>query len=158
MGRSRIWSGLLVVVMLVPFGVSSAANPQADAAFFERLEGDMMTAFANGDRATLERLIGSEYQLTSATSTGGRINKSSYISGGLAQIKVRSFRFHDVAVQRFGDVAVVYCRLDWHSTWSGKEWSADFLMTDVWVKRGKQWQIVSRHSSYPATPQASGSR
>ena len=96
------------------------AADTSDLPTFQRLESEMMNAFATGDRATLERMIAEEYILTSATSTGGRINKKNYIEGGLALIKVQSFRFHNMEVHRFGDTAIVYCQLDWKSTWGGK--------------------------------------
>ncbi len=120
---------------------------------FLQLENTMMSAFQRGDKAILESIIGEEYILVSATSKGELINKRQYIDGGTDQIKVEHFRFHDLSVRLIGEVAMVTCRLEWKSTWGKDRWDADFLMTDVWARRKGQWQIVSRHSSYPATTQ-----
>jgi hypothetical protein len=27
----------------------------------------------------------------------------------------------------------------------------EFLLTDVWVRRDEEWQVVARHSSIPST-------
>lgn len=110
----------------------------------------MMDAFRRGDAAELERIVGDGFLLTSATSNGELIGKRGYIDQGLKIVKAGSFKFHDLKVRFFGNTAVVNCRIDWKSTWNGKDWNADFLMTDVWVKRSNGWEIVSRHSSYPA--------
>ncbi len=116
-------------------------------------EDSMMAAYSRKDSMTMDRIIGDEFELTSARSTGGRVKKRGYISGGGARIEVESFRFHDMSVHVYGNVAVVHTRIDWKSTWNGERWDADFLMTDVWILREGRWQLVSRHSSYPATPE-----
>jgi len=131
------------------FSIANKTDAPLANLFYE-LENRMMNAFKEGDKEILEQIIGDEFVLTSATSKGEQIRKRGYIDGGLNLVKVESFRFHDLKVQTFDNAAIVTCRIDWKSTWSGKRWDADFLMTDVWVKRDNKWQIVNRHSSYPA--------
>ncbi len=114
------------------------------------LENEMMNAFSRKDSTTLQRALDDSFVLTSATSRGDLIRKTGYIRGGLREIEVESFRLHDVDVRSFGNTAIVNCRLDWKSTWNGKDWSSDFLITDVWVRKPGGWRIATRHSSEPA--------
>jgi hypothetical protein len=30
---------------------------------------------------------------------------------------------------------------------AGKEWGGEFIFTDVWIKQGTGWQVVTRHTS-----------
>jgi hypothetical protein len=32
----------------------------------------------------------------------------------------------------------------------GKDWSGQVLLTDVWIRRGDDFRVVSRHASWPA--------
>lgn len=151
----------LVLLLACPTSLlaqTAAFLPETDPLYREvlGLENRMMTAFAAGDRGTLDRIIGDEFILTSATSSGDLIGKVGYIAEGIRMIVVESFRFHDVRVRRIGDLALVYSRIDWRSSWNGKPWNADFLLTDVWLRRHGAWQIVSRHSSYPGSTPGGG--
>ena len=150
--RANCFIAAIVIMLSVrPAACCAAAlsTDQRSEQELSSLENEMMEAFKRGDKATLERLLAEEFILTSATSKGELLNKRQYI-GGLQAIRVESFRFHDFTFRFFGDAAIINCRIDWKSTWNGRDWSADFLMTDVWIKRHGRWQIVTRHSSYPA--------
>jgi hypothetical protein len=32
-----------------------------------------------------------------------------------------------------------------NATANGKDWSGDFLLTDIWVNKKGEWQVVARH-------------
>jgi hypothetical protein len=67
-------------------------------------------------------------------------------------LDVRAFTCKELQVQMASQkVAVVRSILHWESTYRGKPWNADFLMSDVWIAADNRWQLIYRHSSYPAS-------
>jgi ketosteroid isomerase-like protein len=52
-------------------------------------------------------------------------------------------------VRIYGDTAIVNSLYHQNATARGQDWSGYFLITDVWVKRGGRWQVVTRHASRP---------
>ena len=144
-------ASVVAVLMLAALGQIMASESDID---FSLLEKDLMTAVMNRDQPTMERLLADEYQLTSSDSSGTLIGKRAYILGVLdeALLKVEGFEFKSLSAQQLtSDVVIVRCVLAWRSTYRGKPWNADFLITDVWLQKDKQWRLVSRHSSYPAS-------
>lgn len=140
---------LILAAWIVTTGFD-AGLPEPSETDIIRVENEMMQAFQEHDRLALDRIIGSEFLLTSPTSNGHQIDKQQYIDGGLDLPRIDSFRFHDFRIRLFESTAIVDCRLDWKSAWGGTLWDTNFVMTDVWHRTGGDWQIVSRHSSYSA--------
>lgn len=63
--------------------------------------------------------------------------------------QLEAFDYDEIAVQRYGDVAVVQCRSQQSGTLNdtGEPWSATFRYTDVWVRDDAAgWQIAVRHA------------
>src|SRR3954468_16702692 len=53
----------------------------------------------------------------------------------------------ELKVRVYGNVAVVTGRQTEKSTEKGKNTSGSYRYTDVWVNRGKGWQVVNTHES-----------
>lgn len=53
----------------------------------------------------------------------------------------------ELKVRIYGNVAVVTGRQTEKSTEKGKNTSGSYRYTDVWVNRGKGWQVVNTHES-----------
>lgn len=47
----------------------------------------------------------------------------------------------------FGNIAVVHCTLEIRAVVQGHEWGGEVLITDVWLKNGDSWQVLTRHTS-----------
>ena len=133
---------LILAVCIVTAGFDAGLPGEPEAEII-RLENEMMRAFQGHDRSTLDRIIGDQFLLTSAISNEQQIGKRHFIDGGWDQIRVESFRFHDFRIRFFGTTTIANCRLDWKSTWAGMQWESDFTMTDVWLRSGREWQIVT---------------
>ena len=53
----------------------------------------------------------------------------------------------DLKVRAFGDTAVSSYRMAAEATFEGREIKRQLCITNVWLKRNDQWQIVARHTA-----------
>ena len=53
----------------------------------------------------------------------------------------------DLKVRAFGDTAVSSYRMSAEATFEGMEIKRQLCITNVWMKRNDQWQIVARHTA-----------
>jgi len=53
----------------------------------------------------------------------------------------------DLKVRAFGDTAVSSYRMAAEATFEGREIKRQLCITNVWMKRNDQWQIVARHTA-----------
>ena len=149
-------------VMALPFlfvaltGFARAQNPTPresdEAAKAEVLKASERfdEARTAKDRAALERILADRL---SWIARGDRLNKAQVIADFLSDNLHFKFFAHDgVAVNVFGNTAVI----TGHSTsileYKGKLFDAPRLFTDVYVKMDGRWQMVGHHVSELAKP------
>lgn len=112
------------------------------------------------DSVRLEKLLSPSFTIIGAGSTSDNpvTDRALYLCNALRFSWPRR-EVRVLEVQLLGDVAVVRC------VWRGEapppsdvipipvpEGGAfEFLLTDVWVRRDEEWQVVARHSSIPST-------
>ena len=53
-----------------------------------------------------------------------------------------------MAMRETGGVALANVWYHQQATVRGGDWSGDFLMSDLWVRRDGRWQVVARHASW----------
>jgi len=111
------------------------------------LEQSWMDAWVAKDRAMCERILADDFLLTSARGT--LMSKSEWIAGAMGPFVCSAFHWEQIQVRPFGDVAIAHGRARQHASVAGQDWSGVFLVTDVWVRRHGQWQVVSRHGTGP---------
>ena len=114
---------------------------------FLDLETQWMTAWKNKDVATVRKILSDDFTLTSSLSSGGLVDKEGWIAK-LAVYDCKAFRFDKIQVRVYDNTAVVNSWFHQDATANGKDWSGNFLITDIWVKKGEYWQGVARHASW----------
>jgi len=114
---------------------------------FLDLETQWMTAWKNKDVATVRKILSDDFTLTSSLSSGGLVDKEGWIAK-LAIYDCKAFRFDKIEVRVYDNTAVVNSWFHQDATANGKDWSGNFLITDIWVKKGEYWQGVARHASW----------
>jgi hypothetical protein len=62
---------------------------------------------------------------------------------------VESYSIDDIKVNVYENSAVVLMLFTQKATSGGQDRSAQFLLTDIWVKKHNSWVIAERHSSRP---------
>ena len=114
---------------------------------FLDLETKWMTAWKNKDVATVRQILSDDFTLTSSLSSGGLVDKEDWIAK-LSIYDCKDFRFDKIQVRVYENTSVVNSWFHQDATANGKDWSGDFLITDVWVKKDDNWQVVARHASW----------
>ena len=118
-----------------------------DKTFFD-LESKWMNAWKNKEESRLHSILADDFTLTSSLSTGNLVNKTEWIDKALHQYHCSDFRIDKLQARVYGTTAVVNLWFHQTATANGKDWSGDFLLTDVWVEKDGKWQVVARHASW----------
>jgi len=114
---------------------------------FLDLETQWMTAWKHKDVATVRKILSDDFTLTSSLSSGGLVDKEGWIAK-LAIYDCKAFRFDKIQVRVYDNTAVVNSWFHQDATANGNDWSGNFLITDIWVKKDEYWQVVARHASW----------
>ena len=114
---------------------------------FLDLETQWMTAWKNKDVLTVRKILSDDFTLTSSLSSGGLVDKEDWIAK-LAIYDCKDFRIDKMQVRVYDKTAVVNSWFHQDASANGKDWSGDFLITDVWIMKGEYWQVVARHASW----------
>ena len=110
------------------------------------VEHQWKQAVVDRDRSALDRFYASEY--ISTDSEGLVWNKSQDIEiDTTGASRLMSFRFEDLRVQVYGDVAVVTGRLFTEGVMAGAPSQNLSRFTDVFVKRDGRWRCVATHTT-----------
>jgi ketosteroid isomerase-like protein len=112
-----------------------------------RLEERFMTAVAERDLDFLQRHLGEEFTLTTGRPGHETRDRAEWLEVTATAYEIRSFRFDELEVLDYGDVAVVRSRYSQEATMGDAERSQSYLMTDVWHRRDGAFRLVSRHIS-----------
>ena len=118
-----------------------------DMARLRAIQQELSAAWMAHDRATLERLIAPEWVVTHVM--GERIDRAEalrdMVDSDATQMTANDV--DEIEIRVFGDAAVVTGRTHASGTQSGAPFDVWLRFTDVFVRRGDQWQAVASHAS-----------
>jgi ketosteroid isomerase-like protein len=119
----------------------------ADIARLREIQQELPAAWMARDRAALERLIAPDWVVTHVA--GQRITRAEAFRDMLDSdaTQVTASDVDDIEVRLFGDAAVVTGRTHARGTQSGAPFEVRLRFTDVFVRRGDQWQAVASHAT-----------
>jgi ketosteroid isomerase-like protein len=148
--------GLLIAAAAAGWQPAPAAAPRrapprtnAVVAQISKLEHDWGQAFVKRDFAFIERIVAPEYRLAGA-SADGKISltlRDEWMRNARA-FETQAFAIENAEVMTAGDTAVAVVKGNWMVKRSpGRPAQLHhFVVTDTWVRRGGQWQVVHRYS------------
>ncbi|MCY7338362.1 MAG: nuclear transport factor 2 family protein [Sphingomonas bacterium] len=129
-----------------------AASPGAkDSAVAEitRLEQQWGEAFVKRDFAFIERIVAPEYRLVGTYPDGsfGIIRRAEWMKNSRA-FTHHAFAVETVDVNHAGNTVVASAQGLWTVTMRPGEppRAVRFFVTDTWVRRHAQWQVIHRYS------------
>ena len=142
---------LLLTVIAVPAALSQSAQPLKPGAPEQALitvEQQWSQAVIDRDAAALNRFYADDYIFTNED--GVASNKTKEIANITTGVfRLNAYKFSDLKVQVYGNVAVVTGQNTITGTWEdiNKDITGPYRFTDVFVNRGGRWQAVASQSS-----------
>ena len=140
---------ILMLAAALSWSAAASAAPSAElAAEIRAQEAAWEQAFRTGDTAFLQSLLAPEFRLMRAEN--GRIIATSRAQwfANLTGYKFHEFHARVVDVAADGDTAVATVEGHWKVGIPGRGTREEnFILSDTFVKRGGQWQVLYRHSS-----------
>ena len=128
---------------------ASPAGPEPAVAEITQLERQWGEAFVKRDFKFIERIVAPEYRLVAASPDGkyGITRREEWMKNARI-FQHHGFTVRTVDVNLAGDTAVASAEGVW--TVSFRQGTPPrpirFFVTDTWVRRGGQWQVIHRYS------------
>ena len=138
-------------MFMLALAAVAAAPTAVDPAVAEisRLEQQWGQAFVTRDFDFIERIVAPEYRLVGASPDGKYIiaRRAEWMKNARA-FKSHAFAVETVDVSRVGNTAVASAQGVWTVSRKPGEVprATRFFVTDTWVRRGGQWQVMHRYS------------
>jgi ketosteroid isomerase-like protein len=137
---------LLALVALAP--PLARAQAPAEKELMD-VENHWAEATVKGDVQALERLYADEYlAIDPAGATFTKAQDIANVKSG--NFKLETFKLDELKVRLHGEVAVVTGRNTIKATYMGKDISGAYRFTDVFVKRGGRWQVLTTQGTLVA--------
>ena len=110
------------------------------------LERMWMDSLKAGDADTLGQIVSSDFTFVSPRVLDVK-DRIKYLEYALRELKLTAYEFEKTTVRLFGRTAIVSGLLKQKATAKGEDQAGNYLVTDVWISRGGNWRVVSRHES-----------
>lgn len=146
----------LSLLLLLLSNTSLSARERTDAAEFQALEEAWSKAIQTQNGPMLESFLAADYTLTVAQPQGLSVTTRADWLKNISVYKLHAFVFKEVAVRRYGNVAVVSSLYSQQATVNGRDRSGDAFLTDIWIKVDGRWKVSARYSSNPKTASPKG--
>src|SRR5712671_6802834 len=126
-----------------------AAQEKADtASTIRKLEEKWTESYKKRQIDILSSLLAEDFVIT--VEDGNTYSKSGYITHSAdPSVQVDVAEISDLKVRMHGDTAVVTGAYHERGKSNGKPYEYHDRLTDVWMKVGGKWQVISSHYSVP---------
>jgi hypothetical protein len=111
------------------------------------LEQKLMEALKGRDSVALKYLLADDFIPAGVNITAAQPDKARFIEWSLKNLEIKSYTVEKTTVRVYQSTAVVTVQYKRQAAVAGVPSDGNFIATDVWVRRGKQWQAVSHHVS-----------
>ena len=145
-----------VTLMVVASMLSAAESPKPTPENqIVELEQQWAGAIQRQDAAAMANFLADGYFLAIGVQGGPLkvVPREAWLEN-LKNYETKSWTVDDRQVHVYGDTAVVLMLFSQQATVGGQDRSAQFVITDIWVKGPQGWRVAERHSSRPEPAQA----
>jgi hypothetical protein len=104
-----------------------------------------MDAMLNHDSAMLIKLMSPDYKLHSWDGKSA-VPRDLWIFNLLNRLRITKWEQTNIHAEVYGNVGVVNSSNKWAGTYTDRSFESEGFLTDVWIKVGNNWQVVSRSS------------
>lgn len=142
-------AALIVGVCLVIGMPGSTAAQEDDAAKVRSLEMKWTDSYKQRKIDILASLLAEDFVIT--VEDGTTYSKSGYITHTAdSSVQVKIAELSDLKVHLHGNAAVVTGAYHEKGMSNGKPYDYHDRLTDVWMKKEGNWQVIASHYSVPA--------
>lgn len=135
----------LLAALLIPL----ASQEKSDADSIRSLELKWADSYKQRQVSILSSLLAEDFVIT--IEDGSTYSKTGYISHSAEpSVHVAEAELSDLKVRMHGNAAVVTGAYHEIGEDKGKRYEYHDRFTDVWMKSGGKWQVISSHYSVPA--------
>ena len=144
-------SRLLVLCLFGVLAANAWAQEKSDSATVRSLELKWTESCKQRNIDILSSLLSEDFVIT--IEDGSVYSKAGYISHSAdASVHVNVAELSDLKVRIHGDTAIVTGAYHEKGESNGKPYEYHDRLTDVWMKSGGKWQVISSHYSVPYKP------
>ena len=146
---SRMAAAALGVALFMALSLPVVAQDGGGGVEVRRLEEKWTQAYKERDIDILSTLLAEDFVIT--VEDGATYSKAGYITHSAdPKVQVEVAELSDVRVRvRGGNVAVVTGAYHERGQSAHKPYEYHDRFTDVWVRAGKGWRVISSHYSVP---------
>jgi len=146
--RLRVGS-TLILCLFTGLTIPLAAQEKADAAAsIRKLEEKWTESYKKRQIDILSSLLAEDFVIT--VEDGNTYSKMGYITHSAdPSVRVDIAELSDLKVRMHGNAAVVTGAYHEKGKSNGKPYEYRDRLTDVWMKVGSKWQVISSHYSVP---------
>ena len=139
----------LILFLFAGLTIPLAAQEKADtAATIRKLEEKWTESYKKRQIDNLSSLLAEDFVIT--VEDGNTYSKSGYITHTAdSSVQVDVAEISDLKVRMHGNAAVVTGAYHERGKSKGKPYEYNDRLTDVWMKIGNKWQVISSHYSVP---------
>ena len=142
----RILTAIAVLALVFPCAALAQAKPKAAGDDTEKaltqIEQQMADAIVKMDLATIDKHAGPTFVFIAPD--GGIQDRAQWMADLKAgNLKIQSTKNDEMKVRAYGNTAVVTYRSTDKGTYKDKDISGQYRWTDVFVKEGGAWKLVS---------------
>ena len=143
--HARPVSNDIMRIFAAAFVVALAGQTVSDEQALRDIQQGLVRAWAQKDRAFIERVLAPEWSVTQAD--GSQLTRETVLGTFFDAVFFDSNVVDDVTVQLFGDTAIVRGRTIASGKFNGAPFTARIRFTDVFLKRNGRWQAIASHAS-----------
>ena len=145
--RLRIGS-IVILCLFTACAIPSSAQERDTANSIRKLEEKWTESYKKRQIDILSSLLAEDFVIT--VEDGNTYSKSGYITHSAdPSVQVDVAEISDLKVRMHGDTAVVTGAYHERGKSNGKPYEYHDRLTDVWMKVGGKWQVISSHYSVP---------
>jgi len=146
--RLRVGS-TLILCLFTGLSIPLAAQEKADTATsIRKLEEKWTESYKKRQIDILSSLLAEDFVIT--VEDGNTYSKMGYITHSAdPSVQVDIAELSDLKVRMHGNTAVVTGAYHERGKSNGKPYEYRDRLTDVWMKVGSKWQVISSHYSVP---------
>jgi ketosteroid isomerase-like protein len=113
------------------------------------LERRLMEALKLRDSVALKRFLADDFILAgmNLNGTAAQSDKIRYIEWALRNLELKSYNLEKTTVRVYPSTVIVTFNYKRQAIVAGSPADGEFIVTDVWVRRGKRWEAASHHIS-----------